>query len=269
MTSLPTISIITVVFNGGETIEKTVRSVLGQDYPNKEYIIIDGNSTDNTVDIIRNYEKDLSYWVSEPDNGLYDAMNKGLKEAKGEIVGIINADDFYMDNVFTLVADIYKESPDLDVLYGDMKYVNARGHSEILHPEKNLSITSFSNMPILHPSSFVRRKLYDKLGRFDTDYKIIADLEFMLRAFKHNATFEYVNEVFATMNAGGESESGLMRAVYEYEELASRYSLPLAVHVRFRLRKIRSKLLTLLRSGRWSSHLLEHYLGWRDEERMI
>ena len=167
----PLISIITVVFNGEKYLEETIQSVINQTYSNVEYIIIDGGSTDGTLDIIKKYEDKIDYWVSEKDEGISDGFNKGIKLSKGKILGIINSDDEYIKNIFETISDIFKEK-DIDYLYGDMILEDEEGNiiKEIKPDLKSKSI--YGGMPFGHPTLFIKRKLYDKYGYFNNNYKI-------------------------------------------------------------------------------------------------
>lgn len=196
----PLISIITVVFNGEKYLEQTIQSVLSQTYTNVEYIIIDGGSTDGTVEIIKEHEDKIDYWVSEKDNGISDAFNKGILLASGEWIGIINADDWYEEDTLSCVA-CHTEA---DLVCGEMyfwKNVTEKSLSTINEEIK------FKEMPVPHPSVFVKRKVYVELKGFNIDYKYAMDYEFLLRAYLRNMKFFYVYRVFSNMRAGGISQS--------------------------------------------------------------
>ena len=200
----PLVSIITVVFNGAKHVEQTINSVLNQSYKNIEYIIIDGGSTDGTVDIIKRYETKISYWQSERDGGIYFAMNKGISMAKGELIGILNADDFYLPNTIQKVLDADKLFH-ADIYHGDMQYV-MEGSANLAAAKPD--ITKMDEMPaIFHPTCFVRRAVYDKAGMFDTQYKISADYDFLLRCLKQNFTFSYIPQTLTCFRLGGMSGS--------------------------------------------------------------
>mgnify|MGYP000302656355 FL=1 len=139
MKEFPLISVVTVSYNAIATIEQTILSVINQKYSAIEYIIIDGGSTDGTVDIIKKYEDKISYWVSERDNGIYDAMNKGIRHATGKIVGIINSDDWYEMDAFATVADLYLKKGDLYLYHGDIRYCLGKQETRVDSPNLNLS----------------------------------------------------------------------------------------------------------------------------------
>lgn len=211
------VSIITVVFNSKNTIEHTIESVLSQNYKNIEYIIIDGGSTDGTVDIIKKYENRLAYWVSEPDDGLYDAMNKGIKAATGDIVGILNSDDIYADGsvIEETVNIISKEK--VDTCYGDLVYVDKDNTKNVIRywNSGNFLRDRFKRgwMPP-HPTFFVRREIYQKYGLFNTNFPIAADYELMLRfLYKSGCSTAYIPKVLVKMRTGGNSSPSLANTI--------------------------------------------------------
>ena len=159
--TLPVISIITIVFNGENHLGQTIRSVLDQNYPSIQYIIIDGGSTDDSLNIIKKYEKDLYFWISEKDKGISDAFNKGIARATGDIVGIINADDWYEPKTFERVA---QQMDDADICFGDVQFWKA-GQKEFVQ-KGNLKLL-IKEITIIHPTVFVKRKMYETFGGFD------------------------------------------------------------------------------------------------------
>ena len=204
------ISIITVCFNSAEYIEQAMLSVFNQDYDNFEYIIIDGGSTDGTQDIIRKYENRLAYWVSEPDKGLYDAMNKGIAKATGDIVGMINSDDYYLPGAFEKVVAAF-EDKNLDeyIFWGDMQH----GDERILGwREWNVKRGAFAP----HPSMFCPKKIYDRIGTYSLDYKILADYDFMYRAVHvYGIKPIYIPETIAFFRPGGLASQNIFRSYTE------------------------------------------------------
>ncbi|WP_370756996.1 glycosyltransferase family 2 protein [Coprobacter secundus] len=210
------ISVITATYNSGKTLRDTVESVLNQDYPDIEYIIIDGASKDNTTDIIREYECRFNgriKWISEPDKGIYDAMNKGIAMATGDIVGILNSDDFYTSNdVLATVASAFKNNG-IDAVYGDIHYVNDDDLKKCVRYYSSKAFKRWQMrlglMPA-HPSFYCRKKLYEKYGGFDLSYKVAADFECLLRLiFVHKIRTQYIPMDFVTMRTGGASTNGL------------------------------------------------------------
>ncbi|MGN6618799.1 MAG: glycosyltransferase family 2 protein [Ilyomonas sp.] len=214
----PRISVITVCFNSEDTIRHTLQSVKNQTYSNIEHIIIDGASDDNTVQIAQSFPH-VSKILSEKDKGIYDAMNKGLRYASGDIISILNSDDVYAsNNVLNIVADLF-EVTGTDTLYGDLQYVDARNINRILRNWRsgdfNTNKFKYGWMPP-HPTFFVKREVYQKAGMFDTSLKTAADYEFMLRTlYKYKFSSFYVPEVLVKMAAGGASNvsfSGRLKA---------------------------------------------------------
>ncbi len=178
------ISIITVCFNSKSTIEKTITSMLEQTYENYEFIIVDGGSKDGTIELIRNYESKFNgklRWISEQDHGIYDAMNKGIEMATGDIVGIVNSDDFYERDALQIVADAY-DGTGMTILYGFVRCL--RDNQEIMTYLN--SHTNIKNKMIGHPACFLTRDIYKKYGGFSMKYPYSADYELMLRLSKEN-----------------------------------------------------------------------------------
>lgn len=210
------ISIITATYNSSATIADTMKSVLNQSYKNIDYIIVDGGSTDNTMEIVERYRTRFGMKlrsISEPDNGIYDAMNKGIKLACGDVVGILNSDDFYTSSdVLERVSQVMEDA-NVDAVYGDVHYVHngaldkcTRYYSSSLF-QRNL--IRFGLIPA-HPSFYCRREIYEKYGLFDLSYKVAADFENLLRLiFVHRIRTKYIPMDFVTMRVGGASTSGL------------------------------------------------------------
>ena len=203
------VSIITAVFNSRQFIEPALKSVLNQTYKNIEYIVIDGGSTDGTTEIINKYRDKIVKFVSEPDKGIYDGMNKGIKLADGEIIGFLNSDDFYDDNnvIETVVKEM--ENKKIDVCWGDLVYIDKKDNSRIVRFWKSSEYQEgkFKRgwMPP-HPTFFVRRRIYEKYGPFNLDFKIAADYELMLRFLeKYKVSSCYIPKVLVKMRIGGKS----------------------------------------------------------------
>lgn len=203
------VSIITVCFNSSETIEKTIQSVVSQNYTNVEYIIVDGLSKDHTMEIINRYKNKISKVISENDNGIYDAINKGIGLASGDIIAILHADDFYAnENVISMIADTF-EREQVDSLYGDLQYVDRLDVQKI---KRNWISGTYNKSNFLkgwmppHPSFFAKKKCYDSFGVFNTVLKSAADYELMLRfLYKHNISVAYIPSVLVKMRVGGKS----------------------------------------------------------------
>lgn len=210
------ISIITITFNSATTLRDTIQSVLSQSYPNIEYIIVDGASKDDSVSIIKEYEprfNDRMHWISEPDKGLYDAMNKGIRMATGDIVGIINSDDFYhRTDVIAKVAEAFQEKR-IQVIYGDVRFVNPDNLDKTVryYSSQNFSPKFFRYgfMPA-HPTVFTYRRYFEEFGYYKTDYKIAADYELLIRfLYTHNLKSKYLPLDFMKMRTGGRSTASI------------------------------------------------------------
>ncbi|WP_038000609.1 glycosyltransferase family 2 protein [Sulfurovum sp. AR] len=205
------ISIITVVWNNKDTIKDAIDSVLNQTYKNIEYIIVDGASTDGTVEVVKSYGNKITKFISEADDGLYDAMNKGIKLATGDVVGILNSDDFYIDEfVIEKIVKIFEEK-EVDSVFTDLVYVKADNLENIVRYYD--SGNGFPNkfqyaLYPAHPTFFVKRWVYDKYGLFKTDYKIAADFDIMARfLYTWKISFSYLKEPIIKMRVGGVSTS--------------------------------------------------------------
>jgi glycosyltransferase involved in cell wall biosynthesis len=211
MNKYPKISIITVCYNSQKTIKHTVNSVRSQDYPNIEYIIIDGLSTDWTLKILEYYKDNIDHFVSENDNGIYDAMNKGIALSKGDIIGILNSDDFYPNNeVLSRVSKVFRESG-CDCLYGDLLYVN-KGYARKIERYWKSGPFSISKLDkgwtLPHPTFFVKRSVYEKYGYYNTDLSASADYEMILRLlYNYRLNVVYMPEIMVKMRTGGESNA--------------------------------------------------------------
>ncbi len=206
------ISIITVVFNNGKTIEDTIRSIESQTYRDVEHIVIDGGSTDETLDVIRRHQDKIAKFISEPDRGIYDAMNKGLGLATGEVIGFLNADDVYADHGVLERVSAIMAKEGLDALFGDAEFVSSarpnhplrRYRSDRFCPER----IAWGWMPA-HPALFLKRSVFERFGQFRTDYRIAGDFELVARIF-HGGTLSYrhMPEVLVRMRTGGISTGG-------------------------------------------------------------
>ena len=206
---MPTLSVITICFNSEKHIRTALESVLKQTYPNIEYIIVDGNSTDNTVAIIRQYETAFEgrmKWLSEPDKGLYDAMNKGILTATGDVIGILNSDDVFCDSfVIEKVMDIFNEDNSFDAVYANLYYVSQNDTSHIVRKWITGKQKPFkSGWHPGHTALFVKKKVYDDYGLYNLDFKLVADFELMLRIFdKYKIKACYLQEYLIKMRLGG------------------------------------------------------------------
>lgn len=202
------ISLITVSYNSAKTIETTFKSVLQQTYSNIEYILVDGGSTDNTLKIAKKYNEIITLLVSEQDNGLYDAMNKGINLATGDIIGLINSDDLFCDpNALTKVAKKFKKDNNLDSIYADLYYVNQKDINKISRGWITGKQKPFKyGWHPAHPTFYVKKSVYDKYGLFDLNFKLAADFEIMLRFLeKYKITTTYLDEPLVKMRLGGQT----------------------------------------------------------------
>jgi glycosyltransferase involved in cell wall biosynthesis len=218
------VSIITVAYNSANTIETTINSVLNQTHKDIEYIIVDGNSNDDTLNIIRKYEvafEGRMSYVSEKDCGIYDAMNKGLKMAQGDVVGILNSDDFFSDT--TVVENFVKEfDNNIDAVYGDVHFVKGENLNKCVRYYSSAIfrpwLLRFGFMPA-HPSFYVRKEIYEKYGYYSLDYKIAADYDIMVRfIYNHKIKAKYIKMDFVTMRTGGMSNQSIKNRLITSKE---------------------------------------------------
>ncbi len=220
----PTVSIISVSYNSIRTISDTIKSVLAQTYPNIEYIIIDGSSTDGTIELVNSFGNKISKFTSEPDNGIYDAINKGIRLATGDIIGILHSDDFfYNEFVIEKVVKSFSDN-DIDAVFGDVQFVDSKKTSKIVryYSSKHFNPRKFKYgfMPP-HPSFYVRRELYDKLGFYKTDYKIAADFELLIRfLYVNQIKCKYLEMIFVSMRTGGVSNRSILSNYTLNKEIA-------------------------------------------------
>jgi glycosyltransferase involved in cell wall biosynthesis len=205
------VSIITVCYNSFSTIEKTILSVTSQGYDNIEYIIVDGNSKDNTLKVIKKYDSQITKWVSEPDNGLYDAMNKGLKMATGDLIGILNSDDtFFSNTVIKEIVSFHQKNKRIEASVGNIVQHNTNGKVVRFYSSKNWNPKKLTSgyMPP-HPSIFFKRELFEKFGNYHLGFKIGADYELIVRFFiKNKISWRYSGITTTSMLVGGISSSG-------------------------------------------------------------
>ncbi|MEN8154848.1 MAG: glycosyltransferase family 2 protein [Acidobacteriota bacterium] len=210
------ISIITVVYNNKKYLEDSIRSVKGQSHSDVEYIVVDGGSTDGSLEIIKKYDKSISKWISETDSGIYDAMNKGVALATGDIVGFLNSDDIYFSGDILNKVSKTIEDNNSDCCYGDLVYVSGDLTKTIRYWKAGSpGGGSFRKgwMPP-HPAFFVGKKIFENFGSFRTDFKISADYELMLRFFERgNISASYIPEILVKMRIGGKSNRGLKNLI--------------------------------------------------------
>jgi len=212
------ITIITVSYNSGKTIETTFKSVLEQTYSNIEYIVIDGGSTDNTLNIAKKYSNIISILISEQDNGLYDAMNKGIKLASGDIIGLINSDDLFCDpDAICKVAKVFKKDKNLDSVYADLFYVNQKDINKISRRWVTGVQRKFKyGWHPAHPTFYIKKTIYDRFGLFDLSFRLAADFEIMLRFLeKYKINTYYLKHPLVKMRLGGETNKSFKNIYYQ------------------------------------------------------
>ncbi|HSW61835.1 MAG TPA: glycosyltransferase family 2 protein [Dissulfurispiraceae bacterium] len=211
------ISIITVCFNSEQTIESSLRSVISQTGVEREHILVDGASTDGTLDVIERHHDKLTKMISEPDRGIYDAMNKGLRVATGDVIGFLNADDVYShQNVLAMVVEIMKREH-LDALFGDVEFFSPENMDRTVRRYSSAHFCperiAWGWMPA-HPALFLKRSVYERFGLFRTDYRIAGDFELVARIFKSGSLkYQHMPEALVRMRTGGISTSGLFNTI--------------------------------------------------------
>jgi glycosyltransferase involved in cell wall biosynthesis len=249
---MPLVSVITAVYNGQKHIAACIESVLCQDYPNVEHIILDGGSTDGTVMILRSYEDRLAFWKSEPDKGVYDAWNKGLRLARGEWIAFLGADDIYLPGAISTYIDLGRRNPEAQFLSSMARLDHPTGYSPIFGGPWEWPRFATA-MSTIHVGTMHRRSLFETFGQFDASYRIAGDYEFMLRS-RNTLRAAFTPAVTVVMRAGGLSDStaGYHEARRAKIEAGVRTPLAAAVELRkailrFHLRrlflKVRAKVL--------------------------
>lgn len=203
----PLVSIITVCLNSKKYIEQTILSVINQTYKNIEYIIIDGGSTDGTLDVIRKYDDKISYWISEPDKGIYYAMNKGITKSTGEIIGIINSDDWYELDAVESVVKVFNSQKQIALVHGNLKNWTKNSQFDCITTPKLGRYSIYISLPLYHPSCFIRKQIYLRYGLFNTKINVVADYELILRLYKNKIKIFYLDKCIANMRSGGQSST--------------------------------------------------------------
>jgi len=208
------ISIITVTYNCAKTLENTIKSVLSQDYPDIEYVVIDGGSNDGTLEILSHYKNRINVLISEPDKGIYDAMNKGVKMATGEVLGLLNADDFFASNhIISEVAGAFKREPGLDGVHGDLYYVDPVHTDKVIRywKTKEYRPGAFSRgWHPAHPTLYLKKEVFLRSGGFNTSFTLSADFELMLRLYeRYHIYTRHLNLVMVKMRTGGATSKNL------------------------------------------------------------
>lgn len=208
----PLVSIVTIVLNGEEDLRKTMESVLHQSYAPIEYIVIDGGSTDKTISLIRHYDEEIDYWVSEPDNGISDAFNKGILAAAGRYIGLINAGDWYEPDTVARVVEAFLAKPETGVVCGALQFWDGLNREYICQSVPQLLAR---DMTITHPTCFVRADLYRRFGLYEENYKFAMDYKLLLRLKVQGVRFAALESVLANMQHAGVSEVHWKKALQE------------------------------------------------------
>ncbi len=211
--SCPLITVITVVFNGAETLEQTIQSVIQQTYNNIEHIIIDGGSTDKTLAILQKYDHKIAYWLSEHDSGIYDAMNKGILLARGDYIGMLNSDDFFSDPIALDVIATNIRLANVDAVFSCLDIVDRINLDRVL---RRYRVSNFSSLMLRigimppHPTFYCKKSCYENAGLYLTNYRIAADFEMLVRLLtKHHITWRFIDKTTIKMRYGGVSNSGI------------------------------------------------------------
>jgi glycosyltransferase involved in cell wall biosynthesis len=203
MIEQPLISIITVVYNGEKYLQQTIDSVVNQTYDNIEYIIVDGASSDRTLEIIKKNTNKITKWVSEPDKGLYDAMNKGYQMASGELVGTINSDDWYEKNAVQTIVNTYLECPDKKVFHGDKNCIEINGNTHVKKARTSTFLFKYHAMVFNHPTMFIHKDIY-KNQKYNINLSSLADYQYALEVYYADKTaFYYIPQVISNFRLGG------------------------------------------------------------------
>lgn len=256
LTHQPLVTVITVVYNNKKHLEKTIHSVFDQTYPNVEYLVIDGGSTDGTLEILDQYDDKIDYWVSEPDGGIYDAMNKGISLARGKLIALLNSDDEYFADSIEKVVGTWRSNPGNDIFFGDMAI---KINDEILFVLKPQASYLEKNMRMNHPTWFVAREVYENVGKFSTQFRIASDYEFARRAKKLGIRFCYVPDVLTIFALGGASYRSFA-CLFEVYKIRKQYDLSFCRNISYLFVEVCQNGLgrakdSILRSGRWLQRL--------------
>lgn len=230
--SYPKISIVTPSYNQGQFLERTILSVLNQNYPNLEYIIIDGGSTDNSVEIIKKYSKYLAYWVSEKDEGQSDALRKGFAKATGHIYAYLNSDDVYLSGVFSVISDSFAKNPDVSLIYGNKLIIDT--NNNVVSERRVTQYTYFSKLGMLYggfgfyqPSSFWTRSIYEQVGGVDASLRFCMDNDLFYNFLAKGAKFMFVRRYLSGFRIHEKSKTSTLGKTAEAETtlLLQRYGL--------------------------------------------
>jgi len=252
----PLVSIITVCLNAEEHVHTAMESVLAQSYPQVEYIVVDGASTDTTLDIVRELEPSFGgrlRWTSEPDDGLYDAMNKGIAMAAGGLIGIVNADDFYEPSAVETAVATWRANPAAGVIYGPMRAIEPGKPSRTLGVPEAISLADLRHdMIIRHPATFITASTYQHVGVYDTSYPIAADYDFLLRCLESGVEFAHVAEVMSNFSLFGTSQTQIRNADRDATRVRVAHGVnPVVAWSRYYKRAIAYRVYTALERYPW------------------
>lgn len=218
-TDVPLVSVVTVVKNGATHLAECIESVLNQSWPNIEYIIIDGSSTDGTLDIIRRFDDRIDYWISEPDMGIFDAMNKGMALTNGQLIGVLNADDYYEPEAVRSAAQDLLQFGAPAIFYGDYYFVQTDLGERYEMPA---SLQFWRGMTICHQSMFVHREVYRQIGSYSQEYRLAADYDFLVRVYRAGIPFRYLERFIVNFRDEGASSRALLTSNLEVSTILRR-----------------------------------------------
>ncbi len=240
----PIFSIVTVAFNSASTIEDTIKSLLSQSFQDYEYIVIDGGSTDGTVDIVRKYEDKISFWCSEKDAGIYDAMNKGVSHSKGRFVAMLNSDDWYEPNTLEIVAKSIEINPDADVITGAVQFWRD-GKKDLLCLSKLNGLSR--SMTVYHPTSFINRTTHEAFGNFSLKFPLASDYDLILRLWLQKKQFVVIEDVLSNMRLSGISESNWSQSLKDATKVKLQYFSAITVWLQFFDMYFRDSMVRLIK----------------------
>ena len=221
----PLVSIVTICLNGGKYLEQAIQSVLNQTYDNIEYIIVDGGSTDKTLDIIKKYESRIDRWMSEPDKGIYDALNKAISLTSGDWVGSVNSDDWYEPDTVRLIVEAAAKNPESGVIFGDMRVHKFEDGQVVCYQVKGRVEGDgvLLENPLTHPTCFVAKRVYEQF-RFNPAFRMGADYDLMARLYNSGAKFEHLDRILTNFRIGGTTSQVPYRILFEAYQIRSRYN---------------------------------------------
>jgi len=231
------VSIITICFNSAITLERTILSVINQNVDNIEYLVIDGASTDGTVSIIKKYDKYITKWTSEKDNGISDAFNKAIRLATGDLICLLNSDDELLPNTVKMITELAK--PDADIIHGNIIVHKIDKMQYICKPSLDYSLLLKKSMILNHPGMFIAKRAYQKFGLYNMAYRCAMDRELLARMYSKNAVFQYIDTELVVFYQGGESTKNFLRhAIPEDFKISISYGANYILTILFSVKKI-------------------------------